>query len=45
VHFTEILERMKQFGYEIITPEPDTISRVVLPNTLVLQLCTEEHIK
>jgi len=36
---------MKQFGYEIVTPEPDNISRVSLPNLLVMELCNLEHIK
>jgi hypothetical protein len=45
VHFTEILERMKQLGYEIATPEPEGVATVSLPNLLVLELCSLEHIK
>jgi hypothetical protein len=44
IHFTELLDRMRQYGYKIKQPEPDSLQHVSLPNLLLLECCSLEHL-
>ena len=45
LHFTQLLERMKSFGFVPHQPEPESIQQVHLPNTLLMECCSLDHLK